>query len=141
MLDRLKVPANASLFTYDAISMYTNIDTENCIGRLSEYLLKSDTQKRFPHYPAKALVEAIEIVMRNNRMRFGDLIAKQIRGIAMGMSPAPPIANIYVALHEEEEILPLLRTCVFFLNQFIDDGFGIWLHHSDPEIDKRNWNL
>ena len=47
--------------------------------------------------------------MRNNRMRFGDLIVKQIRGIAMGMSPAPPIVNIDVALHEEREVLPFLR--------------------------------
>jgi len=34
------------------------------------------------------------IVMHNNRMRFGDIIAKQILGIAMGMSPAPTIANL-----------------------------------------------
>ena len=43
MLDRLKVPANASLFKYNAISMYTNTDIENYISRLSEYLLKLDT--------------------------------------------------------------------------------------------------
>jgi len=43
--------------------------------------------------------------MRNNRFKFGDVLVKQIKGIAMGMSPAPPISNLYVAIHEEEEVL------------------------------------
>jgi hypothetical protein len=47
-----------------------------------------------------ALSEALEFMMFNNRMRFGDIIVKQISGIAMGMSPAPTIANLYVAIYE-----------------------------------------
>ncbi len=39
----------------------------------------------------------MEFVMRNNRMRFGDPNFCRIRGVAMGMSPAPTIANLYVA--------------------------------------------
>ena len=32
-LDKLKLPPNTSLFTYDAILMYTNIDPHECIVR------------------------------------------------------------------------------------------------------------
>ena len=39
------------------------------------------------------------------------------------------------------KVLPFLQICVFFLKRFIDDGFGIWLHHPDPDINKRNWDL
>ncbi|KAL7532540.1 hypothetical protein ACHAWF_004171 [Thalassiosira exigua] len=42
-------------------------------------------------------------------MRFGNLVVFQLLGIAMGMAPAPTIANLFVALHEEAEILPWLQ--------------------------------
>ena len=81
--------------------MYTNIDTNDCIKRLLEFLLQDKHQKQFG-YPKLVLVEAITIVMKNNRMRFGDLTFQQLVGVAMGISPAPPIANIYVAIFELE---------------------------------------
>jgi hypothetical protein len=45
-------------------------------------------------FSSAALLEALELVMFNNRMRFGDIIVKQISWIAMGMSPVPTIANL-----------------------------------------------
>ena len=65
-LGALTLPANASLLTFDAISMYTKIDIDDCIECLSTFLLDADTQIKFPHYSAKALIKAINIVMRNN---------------------------------------------------------------------------
>ncbi|KAL7530524.1 hypothetical protein ACHAXR_006240, partial [Thalassiosira sp. AJA248-18] len=138
-LDELTLPANASLFTYDAVSMYTNIDTEECISRLEAYLLKPQVYRRFQHYSPRALIDAIKIVMRNNRMRFGDLLVKQLIGIAMGMSPAPTIANLFVAIHENQDPLPFLETCLKYLKRFIDDGIGIWLHDANPITDETNW--
>ncbi len=45
----MHLPPNACIFTYDAISMYTNIETEDCINRLSEYLLNPITLKAYPY--------------------------------------------------------------------------------------------
>ena len=67
----------------------------------------------------------MEIVMKNNRMRFGDLIYHQIRGVAMGMSPAPTIPNLYVAIFELKHIIPLLDKFLLFYKRFIDNGFAI----------------
>ena len=86
--------ANESIFTIDTVSMYDNIPLDECIDTLLEYLFWPETRKKYLQYNPKALREAIMIVMHNNRMRFGDIIAKQILGIAMGMSPAPTIANL-----------------------------------------------
>jgi len=138
-LDTITVPPNASVITFDAISMYTKIDTEDCIQRLSDFLFSPECRKEFPHYNPHALVAALEIVMRNNRMRFGDIIAKQLVGIAMGMSPAPTIANLYVAIHEANELLRFLDSFILKLWRFVDDGLAIWLHDEDPETDAQNW--
>ena len=43
MLDKLSLPSNVSVFTYDAISMYKNINTDDCIKRLMDFLLKPNT--------------------------------------------------------------------------------------------------
>jgi len=73
-------------------------------------------------------------------MRFGDLIYHQICGVAMGMSPAPTIANLYVAIFKLEHITPLLDKFLLFYKRFIDNGFAIWRHDPDPTIDAQNWN-
>ena len=137
-LDKLELPPNASLFTYDAVSMYTNINSKKCISRLSTYLLDASTSDRFKHYPPSALISALKIVMYNNRMRFGDIIVKQLRGIAMGMSPAPSIANLFVAIYEASNILRFLNSGLFYLKRFVDDGFGIWVHDADSAKDAAN---
>jgi len=60
-------------------------------------------------------------------------------GIAMGMSPAPTITNLYVAIHNELKIIRFLLTFLYWLKRYIDDGFGVWLHDQDPVIDAENW--
>lgn len=139
-LDMLHLPPNACIFTYDAISMYTNINTEDCISRLSTFLLDPNTSKEHPHLRPHALVEALSLVMHNNRMKFGDLIVQQHKGIAMGMSPAPTIANLYVAIFEAMHIVAHPPRQLHYLRRFIDDGFGIWLMDENESTNERNWN-
>jgi hypothetical protein len=74
-------------------------------------------------------------------MRFGDLVFHQIPGIATGMSPAPTIVNLYVAIYKAMHILPLLNSFLFYLKRFIDNGLGFWLHDPDPDVDAANWIL
>ena len=133
------LPLNACLFTYDAISMYTNINTEECLQRLTTFLTEPATQDKYPHLHPLAVIDALQIVMNNNRMRFGNLIAHQHKGIAMGMAPAPSIANLFVAIYEEAHITTFPTTSLHFLRRFIDDGFGIWLRNSDPQQDDLHW--
>ena len=135
------LPANACLFTYDAISMYTNIDTQQCIDRLTSFLLEKATLEKFPHLKPNALIEALDIVMNNNRMHFNDLIVHQHKGIAMGMAPAPSIANLFVAIYETCNIVTFPKSYLPFLRRFIDDGFGIWLRDSDRDTDAKQWDL
>lgn len=74
--------------------------------------------------------------MHNNRMRFGDMYIHKHKGIAMGMSPAPSIANLFVAIYEEAHIPSFPSTTLHFLKRFIDDGFGIWFRDPNPQTDQ-----
>jgi hypothetical protein len=116
-LNTLVIPPNTSLFTYDAVSMFTNIKIDNCLERISTFL-----STIWDKVECSAVTSAMEIVMKNNRMRFGNLIFHQIRGVAMGMSPAPTIANLYVAIYEATHTLLLLDSFLFYLKRFINDG-------------------
>jgi hypothetical protein len=102
-LNTLVIPPNASLFTYNAVYMYTNITIDNCLERISTFL-----STIWDKVKCSAVTSTMEIVMKNNRMRFGNLVFHQIHGVAMGMSPAPTIANLYVAIYEAMHILPFL---------------------------------
>ena len=74
--------------------------------------------------------------MKNNRMRFGDIIVQQLKGIAMGMSPVPAIANLFVAIYETEDIIPTFKKYLPLYLRFIDDGLAVWEHHNNPSLDK-----
>jgi len=142
LLDTLDdLPPTACLFTYDAVSMYTNIDTEECLERLEHFLKAPTTIEKYPHLYPDALIEALHIVMHNNRMKFGNIFVHQHKGIAMGMAPAPSIANLFVAIYEQAHINTFPTSSLHFLRRFIDDGLGIWLRDPNPKIDEANWTL
>ena len=138
-LEDLVLAGNVSLFKYDAIAMYVNINTDACLEELSGYLHDPRTREAFPHYEPAMLMDAIELVMRNNIMKFGDIFALQIQGVAMGISPAPPIASIFYSIFEAR-MLPRWKHRVSFVRRFIDDGIAIWNHASDSSVDETDWN-
>jgi hypothetical protein len=91
-------------------------------------------------HDCKAVKTALEIMMKNNQMRSGDLIYHRIHGVAMGMLPSPTIANLYGAIYELNHIIPLLEKYLLFYKRFINSGFAIWLHNLGPTINAQNWN-
>jgi hypothetical protein len=99
LLDALVVPTNGLLFLSDATSIYINILTKPALQVISGYLLSKDVT--FHHYATDALIDALKIVFRNNYFKLGDTYWKQQSGTGMGISPAPPWATIFYALHEE----------------------------------------
>jgi hypothetical protein len=115
--------------------MYTNIDINDSIDWITKFL-----SEIWDKYDCKAVEEAMNIVMRNNRMRFGDLIFHQTCGVAMGKLPAPTIANLYVAIYECDHIIPLISSYLMYYTRFINDGFIVWLHNNDPTTNANNWN-
>jgi len=118
------LPLGTKLATADAVSMYTNMDTQHVISTVNRWLhrhsraLPSDLH-------IELITEAISIVMTQNVFQFDDTYWVQTCGAAMGTSVACVLATIYYSYHEETTLLhtygnggPLL-----FYKRFIDDGF------------------
>jgi hypothetical protein len=139
LLDLLRnlgpLPPGALLFTADANSMYTNIDTDHAILVISEWL--DSLKDRLPaNFPLDAVKDAMNLVMRNNIFEWGNMYFLQLLGTAMGTSAACMWATIYYAVHEIETLIPLYSQNLLLFKRFIDDIFGIWIpsEHDHPGI-------
>jgi hypothetical protein len=118
-----RLPPNAKLFTSDAISMYTNIDTKHALKILKHFIYKHHNFSTL--HEKSAVLEGLEMIMNNNIFQFGDTYWQQLNGTAMGVSPACVYATLYYAAHEETfiDIYPELK----FYQRYIDDVIGIWI--------------
>jgi hypothetical protein len=123
-LTPLELPPGARLFTADAVSMYTNIDTRIALHTIGQYFHQHSSL--FPGIPLSALMEALQLIMKNNIFSFGDTFWLQLSGTAMGTPPAPCYATLVCAIHEQV-LLPKYRGNVLFYKRYIDDVFCIWI--------------
>ena len=117
------LPATATMFTCDAVSMYTNIDTQHALNEIKTFLMTSPIPQQ-EGVDARALLAALHIIMEHNVFQFGDMHWIQLSGTAMGTPPAPMYATLYFAIYEAR-ILPKYPELKFY-RRYIDDGFGIW---------------
>jgi hypothetical protein len=119
------IPPTAQLFTADAVSMYTNIDTHHALTQIESFLTA------FPYcidndINVSILMEALTLVMTHNLFQFGDTYWIQLTGTAMGSPPAPMYATLYYAIHEYH-LLQRYSSSLLFYRRYIDDVIGIWL--------------
>ena len=84
-MDLPPLPRGARLFTADATSMYTNINTPMALIEIAQFIHQREA--RFSTIPTDALAEPLAIVMKNNVFRFGDTFWHQKTGTAMGTPP------------------------------------------------------
>lgn len=133
ILDSTKIPPNTKIFSCDAKSMYTNIPTAPALEVVGQYI----HDHCHPNL-ANALIEALTIVMENNIIRFGDTYWKQIAGTAMGISPAPPWAILFFAIHELV-FVEKWKEYLIFWKRFIDDGLGLWKLHANSTTNMALW--
>ncbi len=81
-LIQLEILQNAKLFMLDMISIYFNIDLDHRIT-IMHLWLKSPIPEANHSIPTKAILDARELVMRNNIMKLGDTCFQQLIGTAM----------------------------------------------------------
>ena len=138
ILETQNFPENCFLFTLDADSLYTNIPTQgyqsalNAISRLFKMFPINTGDRETDEKLEKErelVLDLLDFVLKNNLMEFHGEYFLQIFGIAMGTNRAPVLANLYLAMLEEQ----IKRECYYnpkliwplVLKRFIDDMFGI----------------
>jgi hypothetical protein len=78
-LKNLHIPENALLFSADAISMYTNIDTASGLHSIHDFLTYN--QDYIPTtFPKALFLEILETVMNNNIFSFSNTFWHQLSG-------------------------------------------------------------
>ena len=128
------LPPNAKLFTADAVSMYTNIDTEHAISTFRRWL--TDFTTEIPdNFPTELFLRVLELVMTRNIFQFDDTYWLQTDGTAMGTSAACMYAMLYYAYHERQSILPTHGRNLLYFKRFIDDVLGVWIGNATDEWD------
>lgn len=120
---------HAKLFTCDAISMYTNIDTNHALQVIGDSIWNLPPD--IDIHPG--LLPGLEIVMSHCVFQFGPEFFVQVTGTAMGVPPAPMYATMYFAVHENNIIYKYLPHLPFF-RHYIDDRLGIWIDNNNREL-------
>ena len=121
-----KYPRNARIFTFDVVSLYTNINHEKCLDTLSDFF----KDKLDPEFGIDIIGfrEILRLVLENNYFIYENCFYHQVKGIAMGSIAGPSIANIFVYCLEKDWITtndPLSYV------RFIDD-----IHYIDLDDSK-----
>jgi hypothetical protein len=117
------LPPTARLFTADAVSMYTNIDTNHALTKIARLLKKLPPLAT--DHEITAVNEALEMIMKRNVFQFGDTYWVQLNGTAMGVSPSCVYATLYFAAHEETFLKKYPELKLY--QRYIDDVIGVWI--------------
>jgi hypothetical protein len=140
-LKSLQLPPSAKLFTADASSMYTNIDTTTGIQAM-QHLFELYHENIPISFPRDFFLTTLEIVMENNIFSFGDTFWLQLQGTAMGTPAAPLYSIITYGVHENTHILTTFNENLVYYKRYIDDIIGIWIdsHYNSWENFKKQLN-
>jgi hypothetical protein len=133
-LKAIQLPKNALLFSADAVSMYTNIDTATGVLSMRDFL-ESNREQIPESFPSSLFLHVLEIVMNHNIFSFADTYWHQLSGMAMGTPTACPYATITYGHFENSEILPRFNNNLLYYKRYIDDIFGIWIPSTDNNSD------
>lgn len=119
------LPPHARLFTADAVSMYTNIDTLHAMDMFRTWF--NWFPSKIPEdFPKEFFLSTLKTVMTNNVFQFDDTYWLQLHGTAMGTSTACMYATLYYALHKPLTLLHLFSCKLLYFCRFINDIVGIW---------------
>ena len=117
------LPDNITIAAFDVTSLYTNIDIDEGIKACKEILA---THRPITDIPNNSvLIDILRLVLENNNFDFAGRHFLQRKGVAMGSSVSPSVANIFMAQFERKFVFNHPHQPVVWL-RYIDDIFAIF---------------
>ena len=139
-LSQLRIAPRRKFFfvTGDVVAFYPNVPLRSCMDIINDmyeaWLLNHSTESDIPMLDPNSLQNnlvkleifkrAIEIGNTQLITQHGDRFFEQLNGLAMGVSDAPDLANLF-GCHFEERSNILTHPNVAFYGRYIDDCFSI----------------
>jgi hypothetical protein len=125
-LQGLHLPTQARLFTCDAVSIYTNIDSSHGLIIIQAWL--DEYKEELPtDFPTSLFLKKIRIIMIHNVFQFDNTFWLQTCGTSMGTSCACAYATLHWGYIKRKLIIPKWKNNLLLLRRFINDKFGIWV--------------
>jgi hypothetical protein len=103
-LKNLQIPKNALLFSADATSMYTNIDTTTGISAVKDFIL-TNKDKISSDFPTNLFLYILNLIVENNIFAFANTYWWQLTGTAMGTPVACAYATVTFGQFKNSVIL------------------------------------
>jgi len=128
-LSTMEIPEKAFLFSADAKSMYTNINTNIGVQAIKDFIT-SNEESLPSDFPSNLFLQILEIVMKNNVFTFENTTWLQLSGTAMGTPTPCAYATVSFGQHENSTVLPRFSQYLLYYRRLLDDIFGIWLQPS-----------
>lgn len=123
LLSNITPKSGCWLVTADVASLYTVIPHSLGLFAVEYYLRRDsalfDEQICF-------IMQLLHFVATRNYFWFGGQFYRQDRGVAMGAKYAPSLANLFMALWEEDVIYAHQRPQVVLWARYIDDVLLLW---------------
>ena len=119
---------NAKLYFCDFESLYTNICLTHALIVITQFISSNFNSN---DVSSTAFHEILKLIFENNVFSFNKKFYRQKKGVAMGAKCAPSIANLYLAILEENFLV--IHKPIFYC-RFIDDIFVILKEHFNIDI-------
>lgn len=122
-MSQLRVDDDTLLVTADVSSLYTNIRHD--LGYLAAryFIGKDDSIKESTR---DFVLKLLKFAMEHNFFYYNGQYFLQRTGVAMGAKFAPSLANLFMALWENDHIFAWECPQLLFWRRFIDDAFFLW---------------
>jgi hypothetical protein len=132
-LEGMEIPTDSTLFSFDVISLYTNMQL-NSIRDILHTALDNDEEASLLSPLGIAL--ALEC-LQHSVIKFENEYFQQTSGMPMGTNVAVVLANLYLyfGIDKGDFIQSMLRQDIFRTwKRYIDDSFGILIHANNIGI-------
>ncbi|EYC38018.1 hypothetical protein Y032_0749g2033 [Ancylostoma ceylanicum] len=135
-IKQCRVPDSACYVSYDAVSLYTNINNDAAIKTLLQLLECHSKEVNMCGFSAEDFETLLKATLACNIFRFNNDFYAQKRGLAMGIRIAPLLAIVYLDHIEKAS----LTNGIILYKRYIDDVFVIGSSHSELRSTLTNLN-